>query len=477
MQQNKNEMELWHPAPMPRIKRIHFVGIGGSGMSGIAEILLNEGYTITGSDLSSNVTTERLKKAGATLFIGHTAAQVEGADVVVVSSAIKKENPELEAALKARIPIVPRAQMLAELMRARYGIAIAGTHGKTTTTSLVASILAQGKLDPTFVIGGLLNSVGSHAHLGTSRYLVAEADESDASFLHLHPMVTIVTNIDADHMSTYENSMDRLYDTFIQFVHALPFYGLAVLCGDDPGIRAVLSRIQRLNVTYGFGVNNDVQIIDYHQEGMRSYFVVNHKPRKQHYSIELNLPGRHNALNATAACIVALEEGVAEQDIIAALRQFGGIGRRMQTHPDYHSPKGAVTILDDYGHHPRELDATISALREGWPERRLVMVFQPHRYTRTHDLFEDFSAVLSTVDVLVMLEVYSAGEPVIAGADSRSLCRSIRARGKVEPIFVADLDDLAETLDGVLEKADVVLFQGAGNVGQLPVKLLATMKK
>jgi UDP-N-acetylmuramate--alanine ligase len=470
MQQNNQQQ--WHPTPMPRIRRIHFIGIGGAGMSGIAEILLNEGYTITGSDLNTNVTTERLKKAGATIFAGHVAENVAGADVVVVSSAIKKENPEIAAALEARIPIVPRAQMLAELMRNRYGIAIAGTHGKTTTTSLVASIFAQGNLDPTFVIGGLLNSVGSHAHLGKGRYLVAEADESDASFLHLHPMATIVTNIDADHMSTYNNSMERLYDTFIQFLHALPFYGLAVLCGDDEGIRKVLPRVQRLNVTYGFNVENDVQLLNYQQEGLSSSFVINHKPRKQHYSVELNMPGRHNALNAAAAMIVALEEGVAEQDILTAFKQFSGVGRRMQIHPDYQSPKGSVSIIDDYGHHPRELAATISALREGWPERRLVMVFQPHRYSRTHDLFEDFAAVLSEVDVLLMLEVYSAGEPPIPGIDSRALCRSIRARGKVEPIFVADSNEIKKTLDSVLEQDDVVLFQGAGTVGQLPAKLL-----
>lgn len=472
MQQGNNTTQCKHSALMPRIKRIHFVGIGGSGMSGIAEILLNEGYTITGSDLNLSVSTERLKKAGATIFIGHAAEQVEGADVVVVSTAVKTENPEVLAAQKQRIPVVPRAQMLAEIMRGRYGVAIAGTHGKTTTTSLVASILAQGNLDPTFVIGGLLNSIGSHAHLGTGRYLVAEADESDASFLLLHPMVTIITNIDADHMSTYGNSMDRLYDTFIQFIHSLPFYGLTVLCGDDPGVRKILPRVQRLHRTYGFGVDNDIQLIDYSQEGLRSYFVLNHKPLKKHYTVELNLPGRHNALNAAAAIIVALEEGVPEQDILTALKQFGGIGRRLQRHPDYQSPKGPVTIMDDYGHHPRELEATIAALREGWPQKRLVMVFQPHRYSRTHDLFEDFAAVLSTVDVLILLEVYSAGEQPIPGVDSRSLCRNIRARGKVEPVFVADAAQLSETLNSILEKDDVVLFQGAGTVGQLPSKLV-----
>lgn len=470
-QQSQSPIEYWK-MPMPRVKRIHFVGIGGSGMSGIAEILLNEGYTISGSDLGGNVATERLKKAGATIFLGHEAAHVADADVVVVSTAIKHENPEIIAAIEKRIPIVPRAQMLAELMRNRYGIAIAGTHGKTTTTSLVASIFAQANRDPTFVIGGLLNSVGSHAHLGKGRYLVAEADESDASFLHLHPMATIVTNIDADHMSTYANSMDKLYDTFVQFLHALPFYGVAVLCGDDAGVQTVLPRIQRPIITYGFSTTNDVQILDYQQNGFRSSFVINHKLRKTHFSLELNLAGRHNALNAAASVIIALEEGIEQEDILTALNQFGGVGRRMQVHPPYESPKGTVTLVDDYGHHPRELAATIAALREGWPKRRLVMVFQPHRYSRTHDLFEDFAEILSTVDVLVMLEVYSAGEAPIPGIDSRALCRSIRARGQVEPIFLSDIEDIKKTLDNIVRQDDVVLFQGAGNVGQLPAKFV-----
>ncbi|RUO33487.1 UDP-N-acetylmuramate--L-alanine ligase [Aliidiomarina sanyensis] len=455
---------------MRRVRRIHFVGIGGAGMAGIAEVLVNQGYQVSGSDIAENPSTQRLRALGAHVAIGHSAQHVATASVVVVSTAIKKDNPELVAAKELLIPVVRRAEMLAELMRFRHGIAVAGTHGKTTTTSLLASVFAEGGLDPTFVIGGLLNSAGTNARLGSSKYLIAEADESDASFLHLQPMVTVVTNIEADHMDTYEGDFSRMEDTFIDFLHNLPFYGLAVLCVDDPVIASLLTRVGRQMITYGFSEQADVRVTQYRQSGNRSEFTVLRKGRDP-LAIELNLPGQHNALNAAAAIAVATDEGIADEAIVAALGKFEGIGRRFQQYGSFACDDGDVLLVDDYGHHPSEVAATVKAVRAGWPERRLVMCFQPHRYSRTRDLYEDFVDVLSETDVLVMLEVYSAGEEQVAGADSRSLCRSIRQRGKVDPVYVKEVQGVPARLAEILQPGDIVLTQGAGNVGGL-AKLL-----
>jgi len=451
---------------MRRVRRIHFIGIGGAGMGGIAEVLANEGYQISGSDIANNAVTRRLNQLGATIFIGHEASHVAGASVVVVSTAIKSDNPEVVAARELRIPVVRRAEMLAELMRYRHGIAIAGTHGKTTTTSLVSSIYAEADRDPTFVIGGLLNSAGTNARLGSSRYLIAEADESDASFLHLQPMVSIVTNIEADHMDTYGGDFNKLKATFIEFLHNLPFYGLAVVCIDDPVIRGLLPDIGRATITYGYSDDADVQVLDFVQDHNRSSF----KVRRQDGSllaVTLNLPGRHNALNAAAAIAVATEDGIDDEAITAALSRFEGVGRRFQHYGEFATGQGQVMLVDDYGHHPSEVRVTINAVRAGWPERRLVMIFQPHRYTRTRDLYEDFAEVLSKVDVLILLDVYAAGEEPIPGADSRALCRSIRQRGQLDPVFVATTAEVPGVLAGSLAEGDLVLTQGAGNVGAL----------
>lgn len=457
---------------MERINHIHLIGIGGSGMAGIAEVLLNQGFKITGSDMTAGPMTERLASLGAKISIGHQKENIQGADAVVVSTAISQENPELQAAKEARIPIVPRAEMLAELMRFRHGIAIAGTHGKTTTTSLVASILGEGGLDPTFVIGGKLNSAGSNARMGASRYFVAEADESDASFLYLKPMISVVTNIDADHMSTYAGDFEKLKSTFIRFLHHLPFYGLAVLCIDDPVVCDILPQISRPITTYGLDEKADIYATDIEWCGLQTKFTVIRKKQKEPLRVTLNLPGRHNVLNALAAIAIATEVGVTDTAIQKALISFQGVGRRFQIHGEYPiQAAGKVLLLDDYGHHPREVAATIQAARQAWPDRRLVMVYQPHRYTRTRDLFEDFTQVLSEVDTLLMLDVYSAGETAIQGADSRSLCRSIRQRGKVDPIFVGETSQLADNLQAVLKDGDVVLMQGAGNIGSEAVKL------
>ena len=451
---------------MRRVRRIHFIGIGGAGMGGIAEVLANEGYQISGSDIANNAVTQRLNQLGATIFIGHEPSHVAGASVVVVSTAIKSDNPEVVAARELRIPVVRRAEMLAELMRYRHGIAIAGTHGKTTTTSLVSSIYAEADRDPTFVIGGLLNSAGTNARLGSSRYLIAEADESDASFLHLQPMVSIVTNIEADHMDTYGGDFNKLKATFIEFLHNLPFYGLAVLCIDDPVIRGLLPDIGRATITYGYSDDADVQVLDFVQDHNRSSF----KVRRQDGSllaVTLNLPGRHNALNAAAAIAVATEDGIDDEAITSALARFEGVGRRFQHYGEFATGQGQAMLVDDYGHHPSEVRVTINAVRAGWPERRLVMIFQPHRYTRTRDLYEDFAEVLSKVDVLILLDVYAAGEEPIPGADSRALCRSIRQRGQLDPVFVATTAEVPAVLAGLLAAGDLVLTQGAGNVGAL----------
>ena len=456
---------------MRRIRRIHFIGIGGAGMSGIAEVLLNQGYQISGSDLRESEVTRRLADRGAKIFMGHHAANVVGADVVVNSTAIDGGNPELVSAREYRIPVVRRAEMLGELMRYRHGIAVAGTHGKTTTTSLLASIFANAQRDPTFVIGGLLNSAGSNAQLGKSRYLIAEADESDASFLHLQPMVAIVTNIDADHMDTYEGDFTRLKRTFIEFLHNLPFYGLAVVCGDDDIVREVIPEISRPVLTYGLGPDNDVRAIDVRQEGMTSRFAVTLPDRNEPLDIFLNMPGEHNILNALAAIAVAADEGIGDEAIQSGLAEFLGVGRRFQVYGDIAIGDGSAMLVDDYGHHPREVAATIAAVRKGWPERRLVMIYQPHRYTRTRDLFEDFVDVLSAVDVLVLLEVYSAGEAPIQGADGRQLSRSIRNRGQVDPIFVEGIDAVPEVVRDIVAPGDIIITQGAGNVGSLATEL------
>ena len=455
---------------MRRIRRIHFIGIGGAGMCGIAEVLLNQGYKVSGSDAKAGKTTERLQALGAQVFMGHAAENVAQTDVVVVSTAIDSNNPEIVAARESRLPIVRRAEMLGELMRYRHGIAIAGTHGKTTTTSLVTSILAEGGFDPTFVIGGLLNSAGVNAKLGGSRYLVAEADESDASFLHLQPMAAVVTNIDADHMDTYGGSFEKLKDTFIEFLHNLPFYGLAVVCGDDEVIRELLPRIGRPTLTYGFAHENDIRAVDIRQEGMQTHFTVL-RPHKQPLAISLNLPGLHNVLNSLAAIAIATDEDVHDAAIQVALAKFQGVGRRFQQYGKFPVGQGDVYLVDDYGHHPREVEATLKAARQSFPERRLVLMFQPHRYTRTRDCFEDFVHVLSQVDVLLLLDVYSAGEKPIAGADARTLARSIRARGLVEPIFIEKTDDLPALLKTILQPNDVLLTQGAGTVGAIAIEL------
>ena len=456
---------------MGRVNHIHFVGIGGVGMGGIAEVLLNLGYQVSGSDIKGNAVTKRLQELGATVHIGHEAKNITQCDVVVVSTAITKGNPETEAALRKRIPIVRRAEMLAELMRFRFGIAVAGTHGKTTTTSLTTSLLAEGGLDPTFVIGGRLNSAGSHARLGEGQFIVAEADESDASFLYLQPMIAVVTNIDADHMETYGGDFNRLRQAFLEFLHHLPFYGLAVVCIDDPVIRELLPQISKPFLTYGFSEDADIRALDLHYENTRCHFKVKRAQEAQAIEVVLNLPGKHNVLNALAAITIAQELGVKEAAIQSALSQFQGIGRRFQLYGEIPIKNGSVTMVDDYGHHPREIAATIDAAREAFPQRRLVLVFQPHRYSRTRDLFEDFTQVLSKSDVLLVSEVYAAGETPIIGADGRTLCRAIRARGHVDPIFVEAVNDLPKALLDLLQDKDVLLTCGAGSIGAAAAKL------
>jgi UDP-N-acetylmuramate--alanine ligase len=456
---------------MRRVRIIHFVGIGGAGMCGIAEVLMNQGYQITGSDLKSSSVTERLVQLGAKVMIGHDANNVKNANVLVVSTAIDASNPEINAALELRIPVVRRAEMLAELMRFRHGIAVAGTHGKTTTTSLVTSILAEADLDPTFVIGGKLNSAGTNARMGQSRYLVAEADESDASFLHLQPMVSIVTNIDADHMSTYGGDFEQLKNTFVEFLHNLPFYGLAVVCVDDENVRSILPRISRQFLTYGFDEGADYRATELYQDGLFTSFVVQRPGDHEPLAIRMRMPGKHNVLNALAAIAVADDEGVADTAIVVALEKFAGVGRRFQVCGEFPFAGGDVMLVDDYGHHPRELEVTLDAIRKGFPDRRLVMIFQPHRYSRTRDLYEDFVRVLADVDVLLLMDVYTAGEKPIAGADGRSLCGSIRQRGPVDPIFIERDESLELPLKRVLKPGDLLLTQGAGDIGGLAITL------
>lgn len=457
---------------MRRIQKIHFIGIGGAGMSGIAEVMLNMGYEVSGSELQKNAMTERLIELGATITFSHVPSNVAECDAVVLSSAIPEHNVELVTARKRRIPIVPRAEMLAELMRFRHGIAVAGTHGKTTTTSLIATIFAEAGLDPTFVVGGQLNSFGSHARLGKGDYFIAEADESDASFLHLMPMSAVVTNIDADHMSTYQDDFHQLKQAFQSFIHRLPFYGLAVVCIDDPMVKEWIPQISRPVMTYGFSETADVRISNWHQTESTSEFSVHYPGEPEAIQFALNIPGRHNVLNATAAIAIAKEAGIDFDVIRKGLTKFQGIGRRFQCLGHFQLSCGKVMLIDDYGHHPREVKAVIDAIRTGWPNQRIVMVYQPHRYTRTKALYEDFSSVLSEVDQLCLLDVYAAGEEPIGGADSRSLCGSIRNRGKLDPIFVSENQDLLPLLHNILQDGDILLMQGAGDIGKL-AKLVA----
>ncbi|MCJ7452029.1 MAG: UDP-N-acetylmuramate--L-alanine ligase [Steroidobacteraceae bacterium] len=449
---------------MRRIHSIHFVGIGGSGMCGIAEVLVNLGYSVQGSDIKAGDATRRLEKLGARVMIGHSAGNVAGADVVVVSSAVNEENPEVAQALAQRIPVVKRAEMLGELMRFRYSIAVAGTHGKTTTTSLVASVLAEGGEDPTFVIGGRLKSAASNARLGAGRYLVAEADESDASFMHLQPMIAIVTNVDADHLGTHGGDFGRLKSSFVEFLHNLPFYGLAIVCVDDAEASSLVPLIARPYLTYGFDEPADVRAVNVTRRGGQSVFDVL-RPGRDLLPISLNLPGRHNVLNALAAICVATELEIDDGAIQRALTGFQGIERRLQWLGDVDVPAGRVTLVDDYGHHPTEIAATMEAVRQGWPDRRVVLVFEPHRYTRTRDLLDDFAQVLSGADALLVAEVYAAGEPPIAGADGKALCRAIRSRGRVEPVLLKSLDELPQALSDLARDGDVVLTMGAGSIG------------
>ena len=453
-----------------KVKRIHFVGIGGVGMSGIAEVLLNQGFSVSGSDLGSNATTKRLKAAGAKVFVGHAAEQVADADVVVTSTAVREDNPEVLEAKARKIPVVPRAMMLAELMRLRQGIAIAGTHGKTTTTSLVASILGEAGLDPTYVIGGRLEAAGTNAKLGKGEFLVAEADESDASFLYLNPVMAVVTNIDADHMDTYDHDFGKLKQAFIDFIQHLPFYGMAVLCVDDPHVREIIPAISKPITTYGFGDDAQVRATNVHAVGGQMHFDVEWMNGEPHrFPVELNLPGLHNVLNSLAAIAIALEAGADEAAIQRALKEFRGVGRRFQRYGEIALGNGgSFTLIDDYGHHPVEMAATLAAVRGAFPGRRLVLAFQPHRYTRTRDCFEDFVKVLSTTDAVLLAEVYAAGEAPIVAADGRALARAVRVAGKVEPLFVEDINAMPKAIMDFAQSGDVVITMGAGSIGGVP---------
>ena len=460
-----------------KIHHLHFIGIGGSGMSGIAEVLINLGYTVSGSDLQSGAATQRLAALGAKILLGHEAANIAGADAIVVSTAVQADNPEVVAAREARIPIVPRAQMLAELMRLKQGIAVAGTHGKTTTTSLIASILGEGGFDPTFVIGGRLNAAGANARLGKGDFLVAEADESDASFLRLSPVISVVTNIDADHMETYGHDFGKLKQAFVDFLERLPFYGVAVLCTDDSNVNEIIPRVTKQIVRYGLNEQANIRAEDVRADNGRMHFTaVRRNGSVSRLPITLNLPGVHYVQNALAAIAVATEVGASDESIIKALGEFRGVGRRFQRYgelPLAHG--GTVTVIDDYGHHPVEMTATIAAARGAFPERRLVLAFQPHRYSRTRDCFEDFVQVLGTVDVLLLTEVYAAGEAPVVAADGRALARALRVAGKVEPLFVESVNDLPSALIDTLRDGDVLLTMGAGSIGGTAAKLFEAL--
>ena len=462
---------------MRKITRIHLVGIGGVGMGGIAEVLLNLGYEVQGSDLKESKVTQRLAVQGAIIFFGHDGENVDDADVVVVSTAISATNPEANRARELRIPVVRRAEMLAELMRFRYGIAVSGTHGKTTTTSLIASVLAEAGEDPTFVIGGRLVSAGANARLGAGRYLVAEADESDASFTHLQPMIAVVTNVDKDHMETYNNDLERLRSTFVEFLHNLPFYGLAVMCIDDAGVRDILPRIKRSILTYGTSEEADIRAVELRGDGFQSVMKVARPGIDELLEVHVNLPGRHNVLNALAAVAIAYELDLPDAAVQNALNTFEGVDRRLQLHGEHDLPAGKVMFIDDYGHHPTEIAATLDAVHQGWPGRSVAVVFQPHRYSRTRDLLDDFAEVLAGADRLIVTEVYPAGEDPIAGADGRAICAAVRARGKVEPVFVKNLDDLPGALPALLQDGDVLLTLGAGSIGAVAPTLSGVLKK
>ena len=471
----ENHESKSHENFMRRIRKVHFVGIGGAGMSGIADVMHTLGYQVSGSDIASNAVTDRLKSLGVTVYNQHTAENVSDVDVVVTSTAIDKDNVEVEAARAKRIPVVPRAEMLAELMRFSHGIAVAGTHGKTTTTSLVTCILAEAGLDPTYVIGGKLNSSATHARLGKGKYLVAEADESDASFLYLQPMIAIVTNVDADHLSTYGGDFTRLKQAFVEFLHHLPFYGLAVVCVDDEEVRSLLPEVTRQVIRYGIDFDADVRASNIRYQGSQTVFDVLLPDAGTSIEITLNMPGRHNVLNALAAICVAYELGISAQHMQKALSEFEGIGRRMHMYGDIRLTQGIVTLVDDYAHHPTEVAATWSASKNAWADKRIVVVFQPHRYTRTRDLFDDFSQVLAECDVLVITEIYAAGEEPITGADGRALCAAIRARGKVNPIFIEDVEQLGNDLPAILQDGDLVLTMGAGSIGRVASQLKETL--
>jgi UDP-N-acetylmuramate--alanine ligase len=457
-----------------KVRRIHFVGIGGAGMSGIAEVLANQGYAVSGSDLVESAVTRRLRDLGATVAIGHAAENLGNADVLVMSSAVAEDNPEVVAARERRIPVVPRALMLAELMRLKQGIAVAGTHGKTTTTSLIASVLAEGRLDPTFVIGGRLVSAGVNARLGKGDFIVVEADESDASFLYLQPVLAVITNIDADHMDTYQQDFGKLKQAFVDFAQRLPFYGAAVVCVDDANVRSIVPSITKYILTYGLAEDAQLRAVDVVHADGRMHFVATGGGGAD-LAIRLNLPGVHNVQNALAAIAVGREVGVDDAAIARALAEFGGVGRRFQRYGEVASGDGgSFSLIDDYGHHPAEMAATIAAVRGGYPGRRVVLAFQPHRYTRTRDLFEDFVKVLSTVDVLLLTEVYAAGESPIDKADARSLARAVRVAGKVEPVFVEQWSDLPEAIRRIARAGDIVLTMGAGSIGQVPARLVTS---
>jgi len=449
---------------MRRIRRVHFVGVGGAGMSGIAEVVANQGFDVSGSDLRESRSTRHLKNLGVEIHIGHDAAHIEAVDVLVVSSAVPDNNPEVMAASEARIPVVPRAEMLAELMRFKRGIAVAGTHGKTTTTSLMASLLAEAGLDPTFVIGGVVNAWGSNARLGRGEYLLAEADESDGSFLLLQPTIALITNIDRDHLESYENSFENLKKAFLEFLQHLPFYGTAVLCIDDEEVRALVPQVHRAVVTFGLSEAADIRAVDLRQEGRNMMFRVQLPHPSELLDVSINLPGLHNVRNALGAIAVAWEIGLEVSDIVTCLQEFKGVGRRFAEIGELLVRNGKVLAIEDYGHHPSELEATIAAARHGWPDNRVIAVFQPHRYTRTAGLFDEFSRVLSEADVVVLTDIYSAGETEIEGIDSAALCNSIRARGKVDPVLIADVSELTRSLPALLLDGDLLLLMGAGSI-------------